>query len=221
MVSVNCTQRHVQQEEGSSCYAPKLILHSAIPERAHHGNRVIIAHRGASSHLPEHSLEAYRLALELGADFIEPDLVATSDGVLIAIHSMDLSITTDVAQKFPNRTSFSSFWHRTGYWSYDFTLKEIKSLRIRQRLPTARSKVYDGLFSIPTFTEILQLVNEWNTQIEPLRVKYSDTNHIQRAKRGVYAEIKQYFWLLQDHDMDLVDLIFQHIHVNKELWGVA
>ena len=221
VLRVHCTERRVEREEGSSCYAPKLILKSTIPESAHHGNRVIIAHRGASSHLPEHSLEAYRLALELGADYIEPDLVATSDGVLIAIHSMDLNITTDVALKFPDRTSFSSYLNRTGYWSYDFTLEEIKTLRIRQRLPTARSKGYDGLFSIPTFTEILQLTNEWNTQIEPLRVKYSDTDHIQRIKRGVYAEIKDYPWLLQDNGMDLVDLIFKHIHANKELWTEA
>jgi glycerophosphoryl diester phosphodiesterase len=128
-------------EEGVECIPPPLIVPSTVTT---HARKVVIAHRGASAHLPEHTVPAYRLALELGADYVEPDLVATKDNQLIAIHSMDLNVTTDVANKFPNRQSFSKYLNRTGYWSYQFTLEEIKTLRVRQRLPAARSTLFDG-----------------------------------------------------------------------------
>ena len=123
----------------------------------------MIAHRGASGYRPEHTLEAYRLAIVQGADFIEPDLVATSDGVLIARHDNEISTTTDVAAhpEFANRraTKLVDGTPITGWFSEDFTLAEIKTLRARERLPALRSDNtrFDGLYPIPTFSEILQL----------------------------------------------------------------
>ncbi len=120
---------------------------------------LIIAHRGASGTLPEHTLESYALAIEQGAHFVEPDLVSTRDGVLIARHENELSDTTDVAEKFPNRRATRIIDGRevTGWFSEDFTLSEIKTLRARERLPF-RDQSNNGKFEVPTFEEVLALV---------------------------------------------------------------
>ena len=91
---------------------------------------LVIAHRGASGYRPEHTIEAYRLAVEMGADYIEPDLVSTKDGVLIARHENEIGATTDVADRFPDRKRTKSVDGRsvTGWFSEDFTLAEIKTL---------------------------------------------------------------------------------------------
>ena len=183
-----------------------------------HAPQIIIAHRGASAHLPEHTLPAYRLALELGADYIEPDLVATQDNQLIAIHSMDLSITTDVAEKFPDRAEFSYYMNRTGYWSYNFQLEEIQMLKVRQRLPASRSTAFDGIFGIPTLTEILTLLQDWRGTIYPLLV--NSTKGV-RAKPGIYAELKDVAWVQEDKGVDLNDLLFQHMQEHADLWKTA
>ena len=97
---------------------------------------IIIGHRGASGHRPEHTLEGYRLAVEMGADFIEPDLVSTKDGVLIARHENEIGGTTDVADRFADRkrTKTVDGQSITGWFTEDFTLAEIKTLRARERL---------------------------------------------------------------------------------------
>ncbi len=99
---------------------------------------VVIAHRGASGERPEHTLESYRLAIEEGADYIEPDLVMTRDGVLIARHENEIGGTTDVAQhpEFAarRRTQIIDGESFTGWFTEDFTLSEIKTLRARERL---------------------------------------------------------------------------------------
>jgi glycerophosphoryl diester phosphodiesterase len=122
---------------------------------------LIIAHRGASGYRPEHTLEAYRLAVEMGADFIEPDLVATKDGVLVARHENEIGRTTDVAARFPERKRMAFVDGRwlSGWFTEDFTLAELKTLRARERLPS-RSHEYDGQFSVPTFDEIIALAQE-------------------------------------------------------------
>lgn len=122
---------------------------------------LVIAHRGASGHLPDHTLAAYALAIEQGADVIEPDLVATRDGRLIARHENELSGTTDVAVRFPDRrTEKLVDGERVGGWfSEDFTLAEIKTLRARQPL-AERPHDHDGLYEVPTLEEILDLVAE-------------------------------------------------------------
>jgi TolB-like protein/Tfp pilus assembly protein PilF len=122
---------------------------------------LIIAHRGASGHRPEHTLEAYRLAVEMGADFIEPDLVSTKDGVLIARHENEIGGTTNVADRFPDRkrTKTIDGQSMTGWFTEDFTLSEIKTLRARERLPF-RSHAYDGQFQIVTFDEVIELAQQ-------------------------------------------------------------
>jgi len=130
---------------------------------AHHPTRIVIAHRGACGYRPEHTLEAYRLAIEQGADFIEPDLVATRDGVLVARHENEISGTTDVAQHpaFASRrtTKLVDGIARTGWFTEDFTLAELKTLRARERIPDVRpaNARHDGRFEIPTFAEVIRL----------------------------------------------------------------
>jgi len=122
---------------------------------------LVIAHRGASGYRPEHTLESYALAIEFGADFIEPDLVATKDGHLVARHEPLLDMTTDVASRpeFAGRKTTKHLDGKpvTGYFASDFLLAEIKQLRAVQA-NAARSKEFDGRFEIPTFEEILDLV---------------------------------------------------------------
>ena len=124
---------------------------------------VVIAHRGASGYRPEHTLAAYALAIEQGADFIEPDLVATKDGHLIARHEPLLDATTDVSRRaeFAQRKTTKHLDGKpvTGFFASDFTLDEIKQLRAIQPNP-ARSKEHDGRYEIPTLEEILGLVEE-------------------------------------------------------------
>jgi len=121
---------------------------------------LVIAHRGASGYRPEHTLASYTLAIEQGADFIEPDLVATKDGHLVARHEPVLDATTDVAlhPEFASRKTTRDLDGKsvTAFFASDFTLAEIKQLRAVQPNP-ARSKEYDGKFEIPTFEEILEL----------------------------------------------------------------
>lgn len=123
---------------------------------------LVIAHRGASALRPEHTLAAYGKAIEDGADFIEPDLVMTRDGVPIARHENELSDTTDVAAhaEFAARKTTRSIDGEeiTGWFSEDFTLAEIRQLRARERLPQLRGSAHDGRHSIPTFVEIADFV---------------------------------------------------------------
>ena len=119
---------------------------------------VIIGHRGASGSRPEHTLESYTVAVVAGADYIEPDLVSTRDGVLIARHENEIGGTTDVAQRFPDRrrTQIIDGDTITGWFTEDLTLAEIKTLRARERI-ASRSHTYDGQFEVPTFDEVLDL----------------------------------------------------------------
>jgi len=145
----------------------------------------VIAHRGASGERPEHTLESYRLAIEQGADYIEPDLVMTRDGVLIARHEPEIGGTTDVAShpEFADRRRVQLIDGETmtGWFTEDFTLAEIKTLRARERLPELRAAntKFDGKFTVPTFDEILLLANEANRARNgrrPLGV-YPETKH--------------------------------------------
>mmetsp|Transcript_26592 Transcript_26592/g.40985 ORF Transcript_26592/g.40985 Transcript_26592/m.40985 type:complete len:185 (+) Transcript_26592:297-851(+) len=104
-----------------------------------HRPPLILGHRGASFHIPEHTLQSYRLALELGADYIEPDLVATKDNVLIAVHDVDLNVTTNVHTynngEFGGRARQSEGnGNKWGYYVNDFTWIEIQQLRVKQRV---------------------------------------------------------------------------------------
>ncbi len=142
----------------------------------------MIAHRGASSERPEHTLGAYRLAIEQGADFIEPDLVPTRDGVLIARHENELSGTTDVADhaEFATRRTTKSVDGEAvdGWFAEDFTLAEIKTLRARERIPAIRpaNTLFDGQESIPTLREIIALLREAETRGRCVGI-YPETKH--------------------------------------------
>jgi glycerophosphoryl diester phosphodiesterase len=126
-------------------------------------NPIVIAHRGASGERPEHTIASYTLAIEQGADFIEPDLVMTKDGVLVARHENEISGTTDVADhpefKARKATKTIDGQSMTGWFTEDFTLAELKTLRAKERLPMLRpaNSKYDGQFAIPTFQEIIDL----------------------------------------------------------------
>lgn len=119
---------------------------------------LIIGHRGASGHRPEHTLESYRLAVEMGADYIEPDLVATKDGVLVARHENEIGGTTDVAVRFPDRKTTKTIDGRavTGWFTEDLTLAELRTLRARERL-AFRSHDFDGRFPVPTLDDVIDL----------------------------------------------------------------
>ena len=126
----------------------------------------VAGHRGASGHRPEHTLEAYRHALALGADAIEVDVVSTADGVLVARHESELSATTDVARRADLahlRSERVVAGRRvTGWFVEDLTLEEVRTLRARERWPLQRpaSGAYDGLLAVPTLEEVLALAAE-------------------------------------------------------------
>ena len=139
---------------------------------------IIIGHRGASGHRPEHTLAGYRLAAEMGADYIEPDLVSTKDGVLIARHENEIGSTTDAAMKFPDRkrTKTVDGMSISGWFSEDFTLAEVKTLRARERLDF-RSHAWDGQFEVPTFDEVIELAQALGHELgRPVGV-YPETKH--------------------------------------------
>lgn len=145
----------------------------AVPARP-----ILIAHRGASGHRPEHTLEAYTLAVTMGADFIEPDLVSTKDGVLVARHENEISGTTDVATKFPERRTRKLIDGDsiTGWFTEDFTLAELRTLRARERL-SFRSHVYDGQFLVPTFDDVLALADSLGRARGRVVGVYPETKH--------------------------------------------
>jgi len=134
---------------------------------------IVIAHRGASGERPEHTLAAYRLAIAQGADFIEPDLVMTRDGVLVCRHENEIGGTTDVSTRaeFADRRTQKTVdgVTATGWWVEDFTLAELKTLRCKERLPQLRpgNMAYDGQDEVPTFDEALSLAQEAGIGIYP------------------------------------------------------
>jgi len=129
---------------------------------------LVIGHRGASGYRPEHTLASYALAIEQGADFIEPDLVISADGALIARHENEIGGTTDVAAhaEFAARRTTRTIDGReiTGWFTEDFSLEELKTLRARERIPQLRAAntQFDGQFGIPTFDEVIALVRNHN-----------------------------------------------------------
>ena len=140
---------------------------------------LIIGHRGASGYMPEHTIEGYRKAIELGADFVEPDLVSTKDGRLIARHEPLIDDTTDVKlpPEFADRKSTKTLDGDkiTGFWASDFTLAEIKTLRAIQT--RGRSKEFDSRFQIPTLEEIIEMVQGENSRRARVSGIYPETKH--------------------------------------------
>jgi glycerophosphoryl diester phosphodiesterase len=191
----------------SACFASE----SHAMEQPLEGKVIVIAHRGASGERPEHTLSSYRLAIEQGADYIEPDLVLTKDGILIARHENEISETTDVADKaeFADRkmTKIIDGQKMTGWFTEDFTLAELKTLRAKERLPQLRSAnmAYDGQFEIPTFDEILALAKE--------------ASKTTGRTIGVYPETKHpsYFTAIGlPHEAPLLAALTKYGHVDKK-----
>jgi glycerophosphoryl diester phosphodiesterase len=170
---------------------------------AHATRPLVIAHRGASGERPEHTLAAYERAIDQGADYVEPDLVVTKDLQLVARHENELSDTTDVAsrQEFEDRRRTKDIEGQrvAGWFAEDFTLAEIRSLRARERVSDIRpaSAAYDGLYQVPTFAEIVQLV----------RAKEAQSGR----KIGLYPELKHPTLILEQEGIDMVDLMVREL----------
>ena len=149
--------------------------------------QLVVAHRGASGYLPEHTLAAYELAVAQGADVVEPDLVVTADGHLVVRHENEIGETTDVAARprFADRrtTKVVDGEARTGWFVEDFTLAELRTLRAVERLPHLRpgSRAFDGAFGLLTFADVLDLA---------VRSRTADGRGL-----GVLAEIKHATYL--------------------------
>ncbi|MHA7820294.1 MAG: glycerophosphodiester phosphodiesterase family protein [Erythrobacter sp.] len=180
-----------------------LLAAVAVPIPALADDPLVIAHRGASGDRPEHTLAAYEVAIEQGADFIEPDLVVTKDLHLVARHENELSDTTDVA----NREDFEHLRREktidgrrvAGWFAEDFTLAELRTLRARERVGNIRPENarYNGLYQVPTFAEIVQLV----------RIKEAETGR----RIGLYPELKHPTFLLEADGIDMVDLLLREL----------
>ena len=144
---------------------------------------IIIAHRGASGERPEHTLGSYERAIDQGADYIEPDLVSTKDGVLVARHENEISETTDVAAhpEFADRKTTKTIDGQslTGWFTEDFTLAELKTLRAKERLPQLRpaNTAYDGQWDVPTLDEIIALVKRREQETGRRIGLYPETKH--------------------------------------------
>lgn len=175
---------------------------------------VVIGHRGACGYVPEHTLASYFIAMQDGVDYVEPDLVMTKDGVLVARHENEIGGTTDVARhpEFAGRRATKTVdgIAHTGWFTEDFTLAELKTLRARERIPEIRpgNTRFDGQFQIPSFEEILALVNG----VQEQRELSSKQLGLAPPKRiGVYPETKHptYFQLL---NLPMEELLVQTLH---------
>lgn len=131
---------------------------------------LVYGHRGAAGYLPDHTLEGYKKGIELGADYVEPDLVMTKDGVLVCRHEPNIGGTTDVAShpEFASRKTtkmVDGVEVKDDWFVSDFTLEELKTLKARQPLPAERTTEFDGKFNVPTFEEMIQTVQAENTRL--------------------------------------------------------
>jgi glycerophosphoryl diester phosphodiesterase len=160
--------------------APAAAQAQDVPEA---GDVIVVGHRGASGYRPEHTLASYALAARMGADYIEPDLVSTSDGVLVTRHENEIGGTTDVADHpefAARRTTKTIDGNRlTGWFTEDFTLAELKTLRAKERIPDIRqhNTLYDGRYPIPTFQEVIDLAAALSDELGREIGLYPETKH--------------------------------------------
>ena len=149
----------------------------------HHAKPLVIGHRGAAGYRPEHTLAGYELAARMGADYIEPDLVSTKDHVLVARHENDItapptSRTTPSSRAARRRRSIDGV-AITGWFTEDFTLAELKTLRAKERIPDVRQRntIYNGRFQVPTFQEVIDLAKRLSSELDrPIGI-YPETKH--------------------------------------------
>ena len=193
---------------------------------------IVIAHRGASGYLPDHTIEAYSLAIDLGADFIEPDLVATKDGQLIARHEPNLIASTDVA----GRTEFAARKRKAvvdgvdedGFFASDFTLAEIKTLGAVQQF-AERDQRFNSQFRVPTLAEIIDLAKRKSRELGRTIGIYPETKHptYHRAlglplEDGLIAALKTANWqhrdapvFIQSFEPSSLRYLREHIQVKQ------
>jgi glycerophosphoryl diester phosphodiesterase len=173
------------------CAALVAAVASVAPATASAGggepNPLVIGHRGAAGYLPDHTLPGYALAIKLGADYIEPDLVATKDGHLIARHEPNITSTTDVKDhpEFADRertVSVDGGTPETGWFASDFTLAEIRTLRAVQPLAD-RPQQFNGRFRIPTFKQVIALAKRYSKRTGRRIGIYPETKHPTYHKR--------------------------------------
>jgi glycerophosphoryl diester phosphodiesterase len=165
--------------------APATADRTPVATTAAHGGDdfTIVGHRGASGYRPEHTLASYELAARMGADYIEPDLVTTKDGVLVARHEPEIGGTTDVAEhpEFANRKVTKSLdgVNVTGWFTEDFTLRELKTLRAKERIPAIRqhNTIYDGRYEVPTLQEVIDLAKRLSRELHREIGIYPETKH--------------------------------------------
>ena len=165
----------------ASCATTSPGSQSAMPYPTLNGAQpLVIGHRGASGYLPEHTLASYKKAIELGADFIEPDLVVTKDGELVARHEPNITATTDVSERreFASRKKMRKVdgIEESGWFVTDFTLAELRTLRAKQPNP-ARDQSFNKQFQIPTFREILELAKSESSRTGRTIGVYPETKH--------------------------------------------
>lgn len=169
---------------------------------------IVIGHRGASGYRPEHTLASYDLAIRLGADFIEPDLVATKDGVLIARHEPNITGTTDVASRpeFADRRTTKAVdgAPETGWFAEDFTLAEIKTLRAVERLPF-RDQSYNDRFEIPTLQEVIDLAKQRGAETGRTIGIYPETKHPSYFQAAGLPLEQRLVDVLRANDLDRAD----------------
>jgi glycerophosphoryl diester phosphodiesterase len=158
---------------------------------------LVIGHRGASGNRPEHTLASYELAARMGADYIEPDLVITKDGVLIARHEPEIGGTTDVADhpEFAGRQTTKNLdgVRVTGWFAEDFTLAELKTLRAKERIPELRQEntIFNGRYQVPTLQEVIDLAKRLSRELRREIGIYPETKHpTYFRKQGLALEPK-------------------------------
>ena len=183
---------------------------------------LVIGHRGACGYVPEHTLTSYFIAMQADVDFVEPDLVMTRDGVLVARHENEIGGTTDIGRRpeFAGRrtTKIIDGVKHTGWFTEDFTLAELKTLRARERLPQLRpaNTRFDGQFEIPTFEELLELV----AAVQQQRAAAARQRGLPPPRRiGVYPETKHptYFKELGlPMEPSLVDTLHRYGYEGRE-----
>lgn len=162
---------------------------------------VVVGHRGAPAYRPEHTAASYELAIDLGAELIEPDVVVSRDGVLVVRHESELSQSTDVATRpeFAGRRTTKDVDDRvcTGWFAEDFTLAELRTLRAIERMPELRplNTAYDGHFGILTLAEVVSLARTRSTDDRPIRV---------------LAELKHADWSTR-HGLPMAELVAEEL----------
>jgi glycerophosphoryl diester phosphodiesterase len=181
---------------------------AAAAHHPHRADQLVIGHRGASGYRPEHTLASYELAARQGADYIEPDLVVTRDGVLVARHEPEISTTTDVADhpEFAARrtTKLLDGVATTGWFTEDFTLAELKTLRAKERIPDLRPQntAFDGKFEIPTFQEVIDLRKRLSHELRREIGIYPETKHPTYFRNLGLPLEERLVWALRRNGLD-------------------